>query len=208
MNKTLILEYDDFHWKSPENCIDQINKFVQLYPKIKLSLFTPVILNNLQLNLDKEWIHKVRELSYQGNIKLAIHGLYHTPEEFKYLNKTQAEGRISLAESTLQSLNIPFAKAFRGPHWGMNEDSVEALNSLGYTHWYNHTDYKHLESKFNGKVIYYNWNLKDEEPPDTDLIIAHGHTHNTCSNGILETFDRVRRYIENNNPEFLFVHEV
>lgn len=207
MKRTLILEYDDLHWKSPENCIDQINKFVEFYPNIKLSFFTPVLLNNLQLNLDDGWVQRIRELCYQGNIRIAIHGLYHTPEEFKHLNKVQAEGRLGLAESILQGLNIPFAKVFRGPHWGINPDSIDALNSCGYTHWYNHTDYQHLESKFNGKVVYYNWNLKDEAP-DSDVLVAHGHTHNVCQNGIQETFNKVCKFIDTNDVEFKFVDEI
>ena len=52
----------------------------------------------------------------------------------------------------------------------------------------------------NNKVIYYNWNLKDEAPVET-LLVAHGHTHNVCQNGINETMHRIKKFIREQKPK-------
>ena len=95
---------------------------------------------------------------------------------------------------------------FRGPHWGISDEAIRALECEGFTHLYSHTDYKHLTSD-TLKMVYYNWNLKDE-PPDSDSLVAHGHTHNVCGNGISETLDKVSRFIDHVSPIFKFVNEL
>lgn len=207
MVKTLVLEYDDLHWLNPENCISDIERFVSFIPNIKLSFFTPILLRHSPLWGDEAWLNKIKGFIESKNVELAVHGLFHTQEEFKSLSKSVAIHRLKIAFEFSKKYNVPIAKVFRGPHWGLNSDAVQALNELGFTHLYNHTDYKHLESDFNGKVIYYNWNLKDPAPPD-DLLIAHGHTHDVCQNGIHQTFDKVMDFINSNEVEFKFVSEV
>ena len=39
----IVLDFDDFHPKSPENCIDDIDKLVDACNDIKITLFTPFI---------------------------------------------------------------------------------------------------------------------------------------------------------------------
>lgn len=208
MIKKLVLEYDDFHYLSPENCLSILDIMIAEFPDIKVSLFAPPALRYMPITYNPEWCSNVRKYIDSGNIVLARHGLTHDYLEFQKMSLDNSIEALKTGDEIFNKASLPYVKVFRGPYWGINKEAVEALNVNGYTHLYNHEDHRAYSKFFNGKTVYYNWNLKDEEPPDTDLIIAHGHTHNTCSNGILETFDRVRRYIENNNPEFLFVHEV
>lgn len=206
--KTLILEYDDFHWKSPENCLSTIQRFVDRFPNIKISLFSTPIHSYLPYRDDLNWCNSVRKLIESGNIHLAVHGIYHDSEEFKHKNFANACYSLKMAEEEFEKSSLPFVKVFRGPHWGINNETYAALECLDYTHIYTHEDYRHLitpERKI--KSVIYNWNLKDEAP-DLDLLIAHGHTHSVCSNGIQETFDKVSTFIENNNPSFRFVNEI
>ena len=205
--KTLILEYDDFHWKYPENCLETIKKFVQKFPNIKISLFTTVKHSGHKISINQAWCSEVRKLISSGNIALAVHGLYHTSEEFKFLSKSESLARLLDAENEFNQSNLPFVKVFRGPHWGINQNAYDALIELGYTHIYTHEDYKNLaQSNTNIKNVIYNWNLKDESTND-NLLVAHGHTHDVCGNGIDQTLERVSKFIESNNVKFKFVNE-
>lgn len=203
----LVLEFDDFHWKVPENCLHEVETLVSEFPTIKISLFTPSMLNNQPLTENRDWVIKVRKLIESNNIELCVHGVYHTQEEFKYVDEGKAIAKLSLAHSMFNYAKLPFVKVFRGPHWGLNIESIQALNKLGYTHLYNHEDYRDIDTHFKGKSVYYNWNLKDEAP-DSDIIIAHGHTHNVCGNGIKESLNKIQQFIKANNPDFLFASEV
>lgn len=207
--KTLILEYDDFHWKSPENCLDSLYKFIALRPDIKITLFTTPLHSGLRLSENQGWCNEVRKLIESNNIRLAVHGTFHEQEEYKY--KTYQDTILSLeqAEKEFQDSGLPFIKVFRGPHWGVNSHTYTALSNRKYSHIYTHIDYFHLIYDYgNLKSVIYNWNLKDESPKLAEIIIGHGHTHQTCGNGINETFDRVRKFIDENHPNFKFANEI
>lgn len=209
MNKTLILEFDDLHWKQPENCLDTIKRYVQKYPKIKLSFFTTPCHSQLPLSYNPEWCLEINDLIKSNNIRIAVHGLYHNQEEFKYLDDNRSIMFFKLAEKEFNQAGIPFIKVFRGPHWGICQHTYDALKYEGYSHIYTHEDYRDLAEKNKTRIknIFYNWNLKDEAPND-NLLIGHGHTFNVCSNGIAQTFDKVCAFIDKYNPEFKFVNEI
>ena len=206
--KTVILEYDDFHWKSPENCLSTINTFISKYPAIRISLFTPPIHSGLHLSDNPIWCDEVRKLIQSNNIRLAVHGTYHSQEEYKYKSVEDVINSIKKSEEEFKDSNLPYIKVFRGPHWGINENTYSALESVGYTHIYTHQDYINLIDKFKIKSIIYNWNLKDDAPTNSNILIGHGHTHNVCQNGISETFNRVSNVIDMYNPQFKFVNEI
>lgn len=206
MERTLVLEYDDLTHLAPENCIDTIDELVARHPTIKLSFFTVPMMRGVPLSHDMLWCSRIRKHIDNGNVTLAHHGLVHTPEEFKHLDQTECTLRLKFSKSIFDTCKLPVAKVFRGPHWGICDEAVKALECEGFTHLYNHTDYKHLTSDVL-KMVYYNWNLKDE-PSDDDTLVTHGHTHNVCSNGILETLDKVSRFIDHANPVFKFVDEL
>jgi len=218
----LVLEYDDFHWMDPENCLDTVDKFVGRYPEIKLSFFSIPHLRGFPMNSGSGWCEEVREHIGNGNVQLARHGFYHTQEEFKHYNYDQAITSLVMGDDVVKDAGLSEAKVFRAPHWGLCEGAIKALVDMEYTHLYNHEDYIDMAEPFKNqiKVMYYNWNLADDEPEkDTGIsrlinklapktIIAHGHTHDVCGNGISQTFDKVCDFIENNSVEFRFVNEV
>lgn len=208
MQKTLVLEFDDFHWRSPENCLDTIDLLVKACPTIKLSLFTVPNLAGLPIWTGAGFCKRVISLCESGHIRIAIHGLYHSQEEFKDVDEAMAIRKLEHAETLLRMAEIPFVKVFKGPHWAINKSTVWALNKMSYTHLYNHRDHEAVAEGFLGAKIYYNWNLKDEAPTDSDIVIGHGHTHNVCQNGITEVSSKILEFIEKNNPTFKFVNEI
>lgn len=208
--KTLILEYDDFHPNKEVNCLSTIQELVSLVPEIKLTMFTPSAYKLEPMFKEKDWTSAVRDLIKMGNLKLAVHGFRHTIEEFRHISYADAMNSLSNAEQGFHSAELPFLKVFRGPHWGINEATYMALLSRRYTHVYTHTDYALLAEKYDNAIrnVFYNWNLKDEAPESPDVLIAHGHTHSVCSNGIVETKERLLNFIKKNKPKFAFVDEV
>jgi len=203
--KEIVLEYDDLTHLDPENCLDQIDELVRRHPNIKMSFFTVPMMRGVPLTHNLDWCSKIRKHIDNGNVCLAYHGLLHNPEEFKSIDKTECLLRLKFGRSIFETCKLPAAKVFRGPHWGMCTQAVEALEEEEFTHLYNHKDYLHLLSD-RMKVVYYNWNLKDEAP-EIDTLVTHGHTHNVCENGIEQTMDKVSAFIDANNPHFKFVDE-
>ena len=206
----LILEFDDFNPKETVNCIEYIDSLVSLFPKIKLTMFTSALYERKALFSDKVWCFRVREHIKNNNLRLAVHGLYHTQEEFKHKSYDDAKLSLVIAESVFNVSDLSFIKVFRGPHWGINENTYNALIDLQYKFVYTHESYNHLSAKFlNIKNVYYNWNLKDDFNlvESTDFVIGHGHTHNVCGNGIEESYSRIKAFINTYKPTFKFADE-
>lgn len=207
----LILEFDDFSPHLESNCINELDYLIDKFPNIKINLFTSPAYKNVKLYDYPEWCDRVRVFIENNNIKLALHGVYHTTEEFKFKTKIEAVNSIIEGMSIFKYSNLDVLNVFRGPHWGINSDTYDALIELGFTHVYTHDDYKILSEKYDDKIknVYYNWNLKDEFiNKNDDIIIAHGHTHNVCNNGIQESMSRIVKFIEDYSPNFLFVDEI
>ena len=205
----LALEFDDFNPKPEVNCIDKIDSLVKRYPNIKLTFFTTPLYERVPLFRDKQWCERVRVHIENNNIRLAVHGLYHTVEEFKNKSKEDALLSLIIAESVFKVAKLPFLKLFRGPHWGINENTYEALIELDYKAIFTHTDYAHLIGLYPQlKSVYYNWNLKDWDCTERQNVIGHGHTQNVCGNGIEESYNRICNFIDKYNPEFTFADDI
>lgn len=203
----LVLDYDDFHWKEPENCIISIKELVTRFPSIKINLFTVPKHTNYPLESNKQWCREVKSLIDSGNIQLCTHGLTHSHLEFLNLGTEETIARLDAAHTYFNRAGLPFAKVFKGPNWGINPNTYAALIEKGYTHIFSHQDYKPIVKP--GIIsVFYNWNLKDEFNGKEDLIIGHGHTWNVCDNGIAQTLERISNFIESNHPEFLFANEI
>ena len=207
----LVLEFDDFHFLDPENCLKTINKYVNIIPKIKISLFTVPMLRGIPLFMNQAWCYQVRNLIQQGSLEICRHGLNHDVLEFRNLSYEEAKKKLMIGDHIFEVAGLQTQKVFRAPFWGINENVVHALNDLNYTHLYNHRDYSYLDALFKAKVVRYNWNLSD--PFDDSLrpewgVIAHGHTHDVCGNGIEETFQRVIDVLKSRPFEFKFTSEV
>jgi len=207
----LLLEFDDLNPHSQVNCINEIRELIKIIPNIKLTFFTSALYEGVPLYQDNEWCYEISKYIKSNNIRLAVHGLAHSPvEEFKRKNKIEALLALNIADAIFKTSKLDYIKVFRGPHWGINEHTYEALLELEYKAIYTHTDYIDLANKNkNIKNIFYNWNLKDNFIDNGDeIIIAHGHTHNVCGNGINETLNRIIKFIKDYNPEFIFGDEI
>lgn len=203
----LVLEFDDFHWQAPENCLALVKRYIEIEPSIKISLFTVPCLRGHPLFDDKQWCKDVASLCEKGNLEIVRHGYLHSPLEYEHCQYDYAINSLLLGDKIIEAAGIPVVKVFRGPYWGLNEPTVRALNELGYTHLYNHRDHTSVGRMFKGRVVFYNWNL-GEKAPDFRLLVGHGHTHNVCGNGIEETFDRVLATVRELSPTFLFASEI
>lgn len=210
------LEYDDFHPNPEVDCLGVVKELVNEFPSILINLFTIPCYKNAPLFENRSWCEDVRALIESNNICIAMHGTYHTQEEYKHYNYSTAVDKIKLGENILQAAGIDFVKVFRGPNWGMAEPSVDALCDLGYTHIYSHQSYADLNEYAINKganICIYNWNLKDEYGKferalsEGDPVIIHGHTHNVCSNGIAETYNKLSNFIKQYNPTFIKVND-
>lgn len=206
-NNELVLEFDDFHWQAPENCLGLIQRFCKEVPHIKLTMFTVPFLRGAALFADPAWCKAVADLCHSGNLEIARHGCTHAPVEYEHCDYDYAIKSLLLGDNILEAAGIPYVRVFRGPYWGLNAETVRALNELGYTHLYNHRDHAAIGKGFRGKVVFYNWNL-GFAAPDFRFLVGHGHTHNVCDNGIEETFDRVMEVVAKRKPTFLFTSEV
>lgn len=206
ITKKIILDYDDFHWKCPENCLDTVYKFIEKIPNIKINFFTSPNYENNLLSNNSNWCNEVRTLINSNNIRLCVHGWNHIGEEFKNVSLDKALALINASENEFKKCNLSFSKVFKGPRWGINQNTYDALKLLNYTHIYTHEDYKHLIEINDIKSVIYNWNLKDD-PCDNNVLYCHGHSWSVCANGISETFNKVISFIEKNNVEFKFCEE-
>lgn len=203
----LILDYDDFCSQEPENCLDVLHEMIKEVPHIKFNLFTVPAMGGH--HTDYIWLKEVRKLVESNNVRLCVHGLYHDHLEFENIDSAMCKAYLNLIDNHVNSDKKSWLPVFKGPNWGINSITIEHLISHNYTHIYNHEDHKYLEPLHSDQIkfVYYNQNLKDNIIPQ-DFMIAHGHTHNVCGNGIRETKNKVLRFIDQYKPEFLWANEV
>lgn len=210
----LILEFDDLNPHPSVDCLPIIRKLINKYSNIVLNFFTVPYYEGVYLYNNKEWLKEIKDYIDSGNVNLAVHGTKHTFREYAFKTYPQAIQSLSESFRVFDVADLPVSKVFRGPYWGLCEDSIRALISLGFTHLYSHKDYEQLNNKYADqiKIAYYNWNLKDdwphlENPLTSDIVVAHGHTPDVCGNGIEESFDRICKMLDINNIEFLKVDD-
>lgn len=206
------MEFDDFHWAEEVNCIDIVEHLIKRYPPIIINMFVPPNYLGRQLSANESWCKRVLGMIDGGNLNLAVHGLCHYQEEYKFKRYNEVRSDLTLIDKYFRDAEFPYQKVFRGPHWGLNEDTFRALIDCGYTHVYSHKNYEDLNNKFKDqiKIVYYNWNLKDnygilENELETNIMVAHGHTSNVCGNGIQESLKRICNVFDSTSFEFLKV---
>lgn len=213
----IIFEFDDLNPDPLVDCLFIIEEFVKKYPNIILNFFTIPIYQETSLSSNLVWLSKVQNLINSGNVVLGVHGYKHTQEEFRYKTYEGALDSLKKAEKEFNKANLPFVKAFKGPHWGINSETCEALITLGYTHLYNHHSYPIIDCEYGDKLkmCYYSWNLKDDwgtfESEPEDIIIAHGHTSKhsalSCGNSIWSNFYKIMQIMEQPNIQCLRLDE-
>jgi len=189
----ILFDFDDLHYCNPVNCITDIDYLCKEIPNIKMLFFTVPLYNGLPIYNDKNFCNRIIKHINNGNIEIAVHGTTHTTLEYKHISEKDAETNINLSIDIFNKANIPIKKIFKGPNWGLNQNTINILEKLEFTHIFNHEEYSHLQNN-NLKFIYYNWNLKDnfdEKLLYSDFIIAHGHTWDVCNNGIKEVSNKI-----------------
>tara|TARA_R110002074_G_scaffold402324_1_gene607076 strand:- start:147257 stop:147889 length:633 start_codon:yes stop_codon:yes gene_type:complete len=197
--KKILIDFDDLHYRHPENCLQTVDYLVERNPDIKLLFFTIPFLDRLEIGNDTKFCEDIKKYIDSGHIQLAIHGTYHSSEEFKNLDRENARMKISLSERLMREANLPFIRVFKGPHWGINKNTIDVLTDRDYDAIFSHEDYSHLETP-DIDFCYYNWNLKDDYVSTEDkIVIAHGHTHSVCGNGIRQIADKLLSTIEREN---------
>lgn len=214
----LIFEFDDLHPTTEVDCLSTAEDLLDRNPSLVLNFFVPPRYRGQPLSLNKEWCDRLRYLVDSKRVSLGIHGLSHSFLEFKNISYEHARDTILASESILNSVDLSFASAFRGPYWGINEATCDALVDLGYTHLYSHKDYKELNDKYSDKleIVYYSWNLKDEygvfENEPGEIIVGHGHTspyaHLNCGNGLGDVAKKIEAFLDKYQPECLRLDEI
>ena len=215
----IILEFDDLNPDPNVDCLPVIKQLIERYSDIVLNFFAVPVYGHTDLCYSQEWSNEIRKYVEYGNIVLGLHGTFHTFREYALLNYEQSLHKLKYSHTVFDGVKLPVTKCFRGPYWGICEDSVRALIDLGYTHLYSHKEYITLNEKYSDqiKIVYYNWNLKDnwptlENPLESDIIVAHGHTskypHLSCGNGIWECYNKICDFIDSqDNIEFLRIDQ-
>ena len=212
----LIFDFDDFHCTSPENCLKEIKELVSICPTIKILLFTSTRMKNIPIWSDGLWCTEVKSLIDSGNITLAVHGLMHTTLEFANITKQEALERLVTAENDFNRAGLPFSKIFKGPHWGINVETVEVLKSLGYNtifdHWNTPKNVIEKIAEYGIQRIVYNIGFESELTKIEELInindgpwYLHGHTHNVCGNGIQESMAKIKSIVSKDSVEFISI---
>jgi hypothetical protein len=217
--KYVCFEFDDLHPHSNVDCLTLAEDLCDKNKDLVLNFFVPTQYNGMPIFGDKEWCKRLQKLTESGQICLGVHGLFHTQLEFEQKSYVEAVDSIKLAESTFNVAGLPYAKVFRGPHWGINEATVTALIDLGYTHLYSHSHYDNINSLFDDqiKIIKYNFNFKDEWPHmenpaiKNNTVVCHGHTsihkHLSCGNSIWDVYPKIE-YLLSENYKCLRVDEI
>lgn len=203
----IVIDYDDFHQNPKVDCLDSLFKLRDFDSRIKITLFAVALFEGVQIGLNANWSAKVRDLIDSDTIGLAVHGLYHTQEEFKSLTKREAKEKILQAEEILNRHSFKPIKVFKGPNWGINQATYEALAELDYTHVFTHPTMTYISHPSIKNVVYTD-NLKDKLVLK-DTMIIHGHTWNVCDNGIEQTLNKLREFLQGQkNVIYKFGNEI
>lgn len=204
----IILEFDDLHPNPEVDCLDVMEELYDKYEEILINFFVPAQYGGSPLFGDKKWCKRLQTMVENDRVCLGIHGLLHSTEEMRNKTYQEAVSTIRAAEAIFNAAGLPHAKVFRGPHWGINGPTIDALVDLGYTHLYSHNSYSPLTEHYRDRIktVIYNFNFADTWPHMENLytngiIVAHGHTskhrHLNCGNGISDHLDKIDYLVKN-----------
>lgn len=211
--RRIILDFDDLHWSAPENCLDTIQRLVAEVPTVKMNFFTVPKLRNRPLSQNNWWCREIRKYIDSGHVMLSVHGLLHDHLEFESIAQPLAKQKIKEGLKLFEEAELPVHRIFKGPNWGINAATVRALAELEFeglfTHPTIHADLVPLIEELGMWARPYDLNLADsiDSAPDKKEIITHGHTHNVCSNGILQVAHKIRDLANNPKYTFAFIGE-
>ena len=175
MSEKMVIDFDDLEdkWASSLNYLYEIKK---KHPNFKVTLFTVVNRSSREI---------LRELKSLKWIELAIHGWNHTPDEWRWDEKTATYYLRKALESGY------FVKGFKAPNWRYSNGTLKALGEMGF--W---AAFRHKNEVPKGLRYY---SLDKEE----GIEKYHGHLSNTCGNYIGLVQPKISA-----GTDFLFVSEI
>lgn len=205
----LLLEYDDLHWVTygpqPET-LKKVAELADKFPGFKVNFFTAPMQDWEPISKKPGFCNLLRELIEADVVRLGLHGAIHQVDEFTQ-NPKLTRRRINVAEYAFEQAGLSYTKAVRAPYWQINKASALVLQEMGYTHFYDHK--KKAIPGLEMKQVFVDWDL-GSVPPDLKpgLTVGHGHIHNRCNNGFMESVKHIHAYIERYNPTYAFIDEV
>lgn len=144
----------------------------------------------------KSWVDTAKKAYDKGWVNFALHGFTHVPKEFENLTYDDAYKRIKFGIELFESCDLPLLPIFKAPNWLISEEAEQAVKDHKFTLV---------------KDLYYDWNLKDSLPRETEngdkIIIGHGHIQDGdgCNNGLSETRKNVMQLPS--DTKFYFLNE-
>jgi len=172
--KQIWLDLDDFG--DTNSRLDWLWMLKNEFPDFKVNLFA-IPRDNQRI----EWLEYLKQLDW---IQLCVHGWNHESNE-EVDEKLLKEGFI---------VYQGFAKVYRAPFWQLSDEMYKRLKKLGFKIMLHPDDPR--------EGIKYNWNIKDS-PPNLDIVYAHGHVQDVCSNGLVESFSNIMKLPKDTEFKFL-----
>lgn len=125
-------------------------------------------------------------------VELAIHGWWHQAGECLSWSSEETQERIRAATDR------GLVNGFKAPGWLMTREVADGCAAMG-TWIAGHVEHREIWQKGDRNYVY---NRKRRED---NWTAAHGHTHDTCGNGIDDAFDTFQFPAD---TQFKFVSEV
>jgi hypothetical protein len=191
----IIFDLDD--QSTLHNALPKLKELKMLLPNLKVNLFTIPLKTSLEL---------MNEMSTLDWVRVYPHGVRHN-SNFEF-----ARAQYSWVQSQFKYLYKRYGnllnKGFKAPGWQISTDAMRWFRDNGYwvaIQWSDGRLQGHPDGPFQPKPVeglkYYA--LNDPKPPDVKAI--HGHTWETCGNGLTQLWPQLIQLSP--NDEFLFIDE-
>lgn len=205
----MTIDFDDFgvnHIISDmcqsHDCRGKLDELHYANPNFKVTLFT--IPGEMTMELIR-WCK-----ANESWVELAMHGFYHT-SNYECEKMTYEE-----FDQNMQTLYVPeyYAKGFKAPGWQISDDCYRWLKDNGW--WVADQSYntnrrpEELPAYVNADGNFFAYlprSAPEQIAPVKTVEAWHGHTWDCVGNGIYETFEQVKKLVQEAD-NFQFVSEV
>lgn len=192
-----VLSLDDYCWQTKESIkyLEELNNY---FSDFKISLFTIPCFK--QMSLSSHW-DELSDVKFKA--EHILHGYYHTTAEFENLDKFQSAYFIERGIEEFKKCNLPIIKGFKSPNWRNSNGLFDYLKSVGF--WLATLRPVNIDGL---RIYNWNWDIGDNNIPTSEIVHAHGHTHNVSGPGagIEVSMNNIRKLPA--DTEFLFISEV
>lgn len=204
--KTVVLDFDDFSVLN--NKLDLLLKLKEIYPKLKVSLFTiPYDIAYESKVTDKRIREKALEdIKKQLDwLEIIPHGLIHVPREMEYTGYgSMRKFMIPFIDACFKKDGLPYVRGFKAPHWEWSADVVRALDKEG---WWGAINVHYKDMLKTKKYYVYQFNAdKPFWESKLDILKIHGHITYEMQDSIERCFTKLQAIPK--DAEFKFASEV